>query len=190
MRGLLKIACLLAMLVAPWAASAAGNVPTGPCRLIDPSTCASTSDLVRSNGFVQALGHFADGGKASYFKSNRSISEQAVYGFGGSSDGVVVLPDKHYLFSGCPSRDCGGTAAAIVLNEYGQIEALGFSSFHCDGVCDDVRHLDFYFRKDSQDPALLAALKDWGTSDKLHKSLFHPEADDGINGRIDVHLIP
>ncbi|WP_430387985.1 hypothetical protein [Dyella sp. 20L07] len=190
MRGLLRMACLVACLVLmPLSARAAGLEP-GPCRLIDPSTCPSANELVRSSGFVEALGHFTTGGKASYFKAHRSLSEQALSGLGGSTENAVALPNKHYLFVGCTSRECRGDATAVILNEYGQIEALGFSSFHCDAVCDEARHLDFYFRKDTQDDALLAALKSWGTGDKLHKSLLRPEVDDGIDGRMDVHVIP
>ncbi|WP_199099693.1 hypothetical protein [Dyella sp. ASV21] len=188
MRGLLRIACLIAwLLLLPCSVALAAP---GPCRLIDPSTCPNANELARSNGFVQALGHFTTDSKASYFKSNRSLTEQAMSGLGGSGDSMVALPDRRFLFVGCPSRDCRGNATAIILNEYGQIEALGFSSFHCQDVCDDTRHLDFYFRKDSQDDALLATLKAWGTSDKLRRSLLHPEADDGIDSRMDVHVIP
>lgn len=190
MRRLIKAACLLALLIAPLAASAAGTMPSGPCRLIDPSTCPNTSELMRSTGFVQALGHFAEGVKASYFKANRSLSEQAASALGGQSDHVVVLDGKRYLFSGCPSHDCRGNAAAVILNEYGQIEAVGISSFHCDVQCDDARHLDFYIKTDAQDDTVLAALKTWGTSDTIRNGLFHPESDDGIAGRVDVHLIP
>ncbi|WP_157971328.1 hypothetical protein [Dyella sp. C9] len=187
---LLKIACLVALLCAPLIAAAAGAVPSGPCRLIDPTTCSTTSDLARASGFTEALGHFASGTKASYFRSNRSLSEQLLSGLGGAAESVQALPDKNYLFAGCLSRDCGGIASAVIVNEYGQILAIGFSSFHCDSICDDQRYLDFYFRKDTQDDALVAALKSWGTSDKLHKSLIHPEADDNIEKRIDVHIIP
>jgi hypothetical protein len=190
MRMLIKMACLLALLVAPLMAVAAGAVPSGPCRLIDPTTCSNTADLARASGFTEALGHFASGSKGSYFRANKSLSEQALSGLGGAGEAVEALPDKNYLFAGCLSHDCGGIASAVILNEYGQIQAIGFSSFHCDAVCDDQRHLDFYFRKDTQDDALVAALKSWGTSDKLHKSLIHPEADDGIEARIDVHIIP
>lgn len=190
MRRLIKAACLLALLMAPWAASAAGSMPSGPCRLIDPSTCPSTSELVRAQGFVQALGHFAEGLKVGYFKPDRSLSEQAASALTGQSANVIVLDGKRYLFSGCPTRDCRGNAAAVILNEYGQIEALGISSFHCAAQCDEVRHLDFYVKSDAQDDAVLAALKAWGTSDNVRSGMFHPEADDGIAGRMDVHSIP
>lgn len=190
MRGLLKMALLAALLFAPMILAAAGVVPPGPCRLIDPTTCPTNNELARASGFTQALGHFVSGSKASYFKPNRPLSEQVLQGLGGPTENVVALPDKHYLFSGCLSRDCGGIASAVIVNEFGQIEAVGFSSFHCDTVCDESRYLDFYFRKDTQDEALLSALKAWGTSDKLHGSLFHASSDDGLDGRMDVHLIP
>ena len=190
MRRLIKAACLLALLIAPFAASAAGSMPSGPCRLIDPSTCPNTGELVHAQGFVQALGHFAEGMKVGYFKADRTLSEQAASALTGQSANVVVLDGKRYLFSGCPSHDCRGNAAAVVLNEYGQIEALGISSFHCGAQCDDVRHLDFYIKTDAQDDTVVAALKAWGTSDNIRNGLFHPEADDGIAARTDVHLIP
>lgn len=145
---------------------------------------------MRSNGFVQALGHFAGSVKASYFKADRSVSEQALLALGGVADKMVSLPDSHYLFSGCTTRDCGGTAAAVILNEYGQIQGLAFSSFHCESTCDELRHLDFYVRKDDQDATVLAALKAWGTGDKLHNSLYRPEADEGLDKRVDIHVLP
>jgi hypothetical protein len=190
MRRLIKAACLLALLIAPLAVSAAGSLPSGPCRMIDPSTCPNTKELVRASGFAQALGHFSGNLKVGYFKSNSSLSEQALAALGGESEHVVPLGDKRYLFSACPPHDCKGDAAAVVVNEYGQIEALGISSFHCGASCEDVRHLDFYIKTDAQDDALLAALKAWGTSDNIHKALWHPEADDGIAARTEVHLLP
>ena len=94
------------------------------------------------------------------------------------------------MFTACPARECGGSAAAVIVNEYGQIEALGFSSYHCDTACDDFRHLDFYVRKDGDNQALIAALKAWGTGDPLKSTLWRPEADQGIENRMDVHTLP
>src|SRR5215469_16418699 len=105
MRGLLRMFVLLALLVAPFVASAANAAPTGPCRIIDPTTCSTNNALAHASGFTQALGHFVSGSKASYFKSDRSLSEQAMQGLGGPSEPVVALPDKHYLFAGCLSRE-------------------------------------------------------------------------------------
>ncbi len=170
--------------------SVSAATATGPCRMIDPSTCSDAKQLVRANGFVQALSHFSGDAKASYFSTNRTLSSQALSAFGGTAEPVLVLADKRYLFSACPSRDCAGSAAAIVLNEFGQIEGVAFSSFHCETGCEDFRHLDIYMRKDGQDDAVLAALKAWGTSDGLRKTLSRPEADDGIASRMDVHLLP
>lgn len=184
MRMLLKMACLLALWVTPLVATA------GPCRLIDPSTCPRTSDLVRASGFAQALGHFTGDGKASYFKSDKSISSQALDGLQGPAQNAVPLADQRYLFAACPSRDCGGSAVAVILNEYGQIEGLAFSSFHCDDICDNRRYLDIYMRKDGQDATVLSALKQWATGDELRKTLWHPEADNGLDQRMDVHLLP
>ncbi len=190
MRRLLSFACLMALLLLlPLAASAAA-APKGPCRMIDPSTCGNGNELARANGFIQALGHYAGSEKASYFKSSRSLSEQTLAGLTGAAQNVVQLSDNRYLFSGCPSRECGGNATAVVLNEYGQILGIAFSSFHCETACDDYRHLDFYFRKGDQDDTVLAALKAWGTGDKLHQSQNRPDADDGIDKRMDVHLLP
>jgi hypothetical protein len=101
-----------------------------------------------------------------------------------------VLADKRFLFTACPARECGGSAAAVILNEYGQIEALGFSSYHCDTACDDFRHLDFYVRKDGDNEALISELKAWGLGDPLKSTLWRPEADQGIESRVDVHLLP
>lgn len=189
MRKLLKLACLIAL---AWSASlsVSAATATGPCRLIDPSTCSDARQLVRANGFVQALSHFSGDTKASYFSTDRTLSSQALSAFGGTAAPVVPLADKRYLFSACPSRDCAGNAAAIVLNEYGQIEGVAFSSFHCETGCEDYRHLDIYMRKEDQDAAVLAALKAWGTSENLRKTLPRPEADDGIDKRMDVHLLP
>jgi hypothetical protein len=189
-RLLLKSAYLVALLIAPALVSAAGTLPAGPCRLIDPSTCSNTNELVKSSGFAQALGHFANSAKASYFRSNRSLSEQALTALGGAPENVVRLEDKHFLFAAAPPHDRGGDAAVVILNEFGQIEALGFSSFHCDVSCEDHRYLDFYVRKDAQDEAVLAALKTWGTSDKIHKAVWRSDADDGLDGRMALHLLP
>lgn len=188
---LMRIVCLVLLLcVVPWTVFAATAAPAGPCRMIDPSTCANANQLIRANGFVTALGHFAGSDKVNYFRGNRTVSEQALDGLGGSSATVTVLADKRYLFSACPGRDCGGSAAAIIVNEYGQIEAIGFSSFHCDTACDDFRHLDFYVRKDGDNDVLVAALKAWGTGDPLKSTVWRPEADQGIDARMNVHTLP
>ncbi|WP_445146118.1 hypothetical protein [Dyella sp. Tek66A03] len=189
-RLLIKSACLLAVLIAPSVVSAAGSLPPGPCRLIDPSTCPNANELVKSSGFAQALAHFANSTKASYFRSNRSLSEQALTALGGTPENVVRLEDKRFLFAAAPSHDRGGDAAVVILNEFGQIQALGFSSFHCDVACEDHRYLDFYVRKDTQDETVLAVLKTWGTSDKIHKAVWRSDADDGLDGRTAVHLLP
>ncbi|HET6554944.1 MAG TPA: hypothetical protein VFG49_15565 [Dyella sp.] len=189
MRKLFGLACLIAL---AWSLSAsvwAADKPAGPCRLIDPSTCSSASELSRASGFTTALGHFVGDEKASYFSSKRSLSAQALSAFSGQQYNVVLLGNGRYLYSACPARDCTGNAAAIVVDEYGKIEALGFSSFHCDTGCDDYRYLDIYVRKDGQDDAVLAALKQWGTSDRL-RDVGRPGADDGIDKRMDVHLLP
>jgi len=186
-----RLACfILLLLVVPasvWAATAA---PVGPCRMIDPTTCANANQLARASGFATALGHFAGGSKVSYFQGNRSVSEQALAALGGSSPSVQTLANDRYLFSACPTRECGGSAAAIIVNEYGQIEALGFSSYHCDTACDDFRHLDFYVRKDGDNATLVAALKAWATADALKSTMWRPDADQGLDGRINVHTLP
>ncbi|WP_267222477.1 hypothetical protein [Dyella silvae] len=188
---LLQAVCLIALLlIMPWSASSAEGVPAGPCRMIDPSTCVNAKDFSHASGFSEALGHFIGSSKVSYFQSDRSLSGQAMSGLGGAGAGVVTLADKRYLFSACPSRDCRGSAAAIIVNEYGQIEALGFSSFHCDAACDDYRHLDFYVRKNGDNDPLIAALKNWATSDSLRKTLPSTDADNGIDGRTSIHVLP
>lgn len=191
MRNLLRIAVLVLLLsIVPCSVFAATAAPVGPCRMIDPSTCANANDLARSNGFTQALVHFTGTAKVNYFRGNRGLNDQALSALGGSSATVQELADKRYLFSACPARDCGGSAAAVIVNEYGQIEALGISSFHCDTACDDFRHLDFYVRKDGDNETLVAALKAWGTGDALKRTVWRPEADEGIDTRMDVHTLP
>lgn len=188
---LVRIVCLVLLLaIVPCSVLAATAAPVGPCRMIDPSTCATANQLTRANGFATALGHFTGDDKVNYFRGNRSVSEQALSALGGSSPLVQVLADNRYLFSACPSRECGGSAAAIIVNEYGQIEALGFSSYHCDTACDDFRHLDFYVRKDGDNVPLIAALKAWATGDALKSTMWRPEADQGIDGRTNVHTLP
>jgi hypothetical protein len=188
---LLQAACLVVLLlIMPCAASAAVGVPSGPCRMIDPSTCGNANDIARASGFSEALGHFTGSSKVSYFQSNRSLSGQALTGLGGSSASVMPLSDKRFLFSACPARDCRGSAAAIIVNEYGQIEALGFSSFHCDAACDEYRHLDFYVRKDGDNDALITALKSWATGDSLRKTLSSADADKDIDVRTSIHVLP
>ena len=188
---LMRIVCVLLLLsVVPCSMFAATAAPAGPCRIIDPSTCANANQLAHANGFVTALGHFVGDDKVNYFRGSRSVSDQALSALGGSSATVQVLADNRYLFTACPARECGGSAAAIIVNEYGQIEALGFSSYHCDTACDDFRHLDFYVRKDGDNQALIAALKAWGTGDPLKSTVWRPEADQGIENRMDVHTLP
>ena len=188
---LMRIVCLVLLLsVVPCSVFAATAAPAGPCRIIDPSTCANANQLAHANGFVTALGHFAGDDRVNYFRGSRSVSDQALSALGGSSATVQLLADNRYLFTACPARECGGSAAAIIVNEYGQIEALGFSSYHCDTACDDFRHLDFYVRKDGDNQALIAALKAWGTGDPLKSTVWRPEADQGIENRMDVHTLP
>ncbi len=189
-RLLVKSACLIAVLIAPSLALAAGTLSPGPCRLIDPSTCSNANELVKSSGFAQALGHFANSAKANYFRSNRTLGEQALTALGGAPEEVVLLGDKRFLFAATPPHDRGGDAAVVILNEFGQIQALGFSSFHCGVTCEDHRYLDFYVRKDTQDETVLAALKTWGTSDRIRKALWRSDADDGLGGRTAVHVLP
>lgn len=191
MCNLLRIVVLVLLLsIVPCSVFAATAAPVGPCRMIDPTTCANANELARANGFTQALVHFTGTSKVNYFRGSRPLDDQALSALGGSSAAVQELADKRFLFSACPARDCGGSAAAIIVNEYGQIEALGFSSFHCDTACDDYRHLDFYVRKDGDNDTLIAALKAWGTGDALKRTMWRPEADDGIDQRMDVHTLP
>lgn len=189
MRKLFGLACLIVLALSVSASVWAADKPTGPCRMIDPTTCTSANELSRASGFSSALGHFVGDERASYFGSKRSLSSQALAAFSGQQYNVVQLSNGHYLYSACPARECSGNAAAIVVDEYGKIEGLGFSSFHCDTGCEDFRYLDIYVRKDGQDDAVLAALKQWGTSDRLREA-GRPGADDGIDKRLDVHLLP
>jgi hypothetical protein len=191
MSKLVRIACaVLLLLLVPCSVFAANAVPQGPCRMIDPTTCADANQLSRASGFATALGHFAGAGKVNYFRGSISVSEQALSALGGSSPSVQVLANNRYLFTACPARECGGSAAAVIVNEYGQIEALGFSSYHCDTACDDFRHLDFYVRKDGDNVPLIAELTAWATGDKLKGTMWRPDADQGIDKRTDVHTLP
>nr|WP_199043790.1 hypothetical protein [Dyella sp. ASV24] len=188
---LARIVCfMLLLLLVPSTVLAATAAPVGPCRMIDPSTCANANQLAHANGFATALGHFAGDNKVSYFRGNRSVSEEALAALGGSSPSVQALAGSRYLFTACPTRECGGSAAAVIVNEYGQIEALGFSSYHCETACDDFRHLDFYVRKDGDNVTLLAALKAWATGDALKSTMWRPDADQGLDGRSSVHTLP
>lgn len=190
MRKLWKLACLVVLAWGATFTTFATSAPRGPCRLIDPSTCADAKELARAKGFMQELAHFIGDAKASYFSTDRTVSSQAMSAFSGAPDGMTQLSPNRYLFAACPDRECDGSAAAIMLNEYGQIKGLVFSSFHCETGCEDYRHVDIYMRKDDQDDGVLAALKAWATSDKLRKTVGRPEADEGIDKRMDVHLIP
>jgi hypothetical protein len=160
------------------------------CSIGDPTTCPSTSDLAWSPGFSAAITRFAGNKKVSYFRSNRSLSEQALSGLGGPPEERVELPGKRYLFSACPLHDCAGNAVAVILDAQGAIQALGFSSFHCEQKCDlSHRHLDFYLHQGARDESLVIALRAWGTGEQIRTLLHDPTVDDRINERTDIHFL-
>ena len=157
-----------------------------PCVMSKLSTCSNTSMLAWSPGFGTAVKKFIGITRVSYFRHAKSLSWQALYGLSGPPEEPLRLPENRYLFSACPAHDCGGQAAAIILDDQGNIEAIGISSFHC---CEphvdlDHRYLDFYIRRGASADKLIAALKDWGTGSTVTSMLKDPHDDDGIAGRI------
>jgi len=179
--------CLLSAILARAAASAPDN-----CEMSKPLTCSNTSWLSWSPGFAIAVTGFIGHTRVSYFRPKKTLSWQALYGLSGPPGQRVRLPDNRYLFSACPAHDCGGQAAAIILDDQGNIEAIGFSSFHC---CEphtnlDHRYLDFYVRRGASADSLIAELKNWGNGLTVTSMVHDPRDDDGIASRISTHLLP
>src|SRR5271166_1696657 len=131
------------------------------CVMTKPSSCSNTSWLSRSPGFATKVKQFIGGSEVNYFRAAKTLTWQALYGLGGPPQERLPLPDNRHLFGACPAHDCGGQAAAIILDDYGTIEAIGFSSFHC---CEphtrlDHRYLDLYVRRGASADKLIAELK-------------------------------
>jgi hypothetical protein len=178
--------CLLSAILAQAVASA-----LDPCVMSKPSTCSDTSWLSWSPGFATAVKGFIGHTRVSYFRPKKTLSWQALYGLGGPPEERLRLPENRYLFSACPAHDCGGQAAAIILDDQGNIQAIGFSSFHCCEPHTDLNHryLDFYVRRGASADILIAELKNWGTGSTITSMLHDPHDDDGIASRISTHLL-
>lgn len=179
--------CLFSALLAKAVASA-----PSPCVMSQPTTCSNTGWLHWSPGFSDKVKRFIGPAKVTYFRHNRSLSWQALYGLGGPPEERVPLPGHRYLFSACPAHDCGGQAAAIILDDRGEIEAIGFSSFHCCEPHPDLHHryLDFYVTRGASAESLIAALREWGMGSTVTSMLQDAHLDDGIYNRISTHLLP
>ena len=133
---------------------------------------------------------FIGTGKVNYFRHDRALDWQALYGLGGPPDERKALPGGLFLFAACPAHDCGGQAAAIVLDAHGAIEGIGFSSFHCANRCDvDHRYLDFYVRRGATADTIMSALTEWGHGPAIRSLLQDPKVDDGLAERTTVKLL-
>jgi hypothetical protein len=138
-----------------------------------------------------AVKGFIGQSKVNYFRPAKPLSWQALYALGGVPEDRLRLPDNRYLFGACPAHDCGGQAAAIILDDHGTIEAIGFSSFHC---CEprtnlDHRYLDLYVRRGAAANTLIAELKNWLTGETVTSLLNDRHDDDGISSRISAHFL-
>jgi hypothetical protein len=178
------------LILAAASAHSADNAPIR-CVLSSPLSCPNTNYLSWSSGFAAAVTRFIGNGKADYFRPNQTLSWQALYGLGGPPDDRKSLLGGLFLFAACPAHDCAGQAAAVVLDDHGAIEAIGFSSFHCADKCDfDHRYLDFYVRRGPTADTLISALTEWGHGPGIRSLLHDPRVDDGLAGRTAIELLP
>ena len=160
------------------------------CVLSDPTTCPTTNDLSWSPGFADAVTRFLGSSRVDYFRHDRALDWQALYGLGGPPDERKALPRGLFLFAACPPHDCGGQAAAIVLNGQGRIEGIGISSFHfAPGSELDHRYLDFYVRRGPNADTVISALTEWGHGPGIRSFLQNPNVDDGLADRTTVQLL-
>jgi hypothetical protein len=183
--GLLTLCHLLLFLALPVAAA------TDFCVMTKPTTCSNTSWLSWSPGFATAVKKFIGQSKVNYFRSAKALSWQALYGLGGPPQERLSLPDNRYLFGACPAHDCGGQASAIILDDDGSIEAIGFSSFHCceSNTILDRRYLDLYVKRGASADTVITELKSWLIGSVVTSMLSDPRVDDGIDSRIAVNLL-
>jgi hypothetical protein len=182
---LLAIFQLLAVMALPVASA------SDSCVMTKPSSCSNTGWLSWSPGFATAVRGFIGQSTVNYFRAGKPLSWQALYALGGVPEERLELPENRYLFGACPPHDCGGQAAAIILDDHGTIEAIGFSSFHC---CEahtvlDHRYLDLYVRRGASADTLIGELKSWLTGSTVTAMLNDPHDDDGIDSRIALHLL-
>ena len=193
MRSLLTLtAAFAAALYSAHAAVASDSAGAAPihCVVSNPLSCPNTNYLSWSPGFGAAVTGFLGPKKADYFRANQTLSWQAQYGLGGPPDPRKSLPGGLFLFGACPPHDCAGQAAAIVLNDHGAIEGIGFSSFHCGGKCDfDHRYLDFYVRRGPTSDTVATILNEWGHGSGIRSMLHDPKVDDGLTARTTVELV-
>jgi hypothetical protein len=184
----IRSAFLITVLGATSVHSAAN--PPIRCLLRDPTSCPTTNYLSWSPGFEDAVTRFIGTTKVNYFRHDRALDWQALYGLGGPADDRKALPGGLFLFAACPAHDCGGQAAAIVLDAHGSIKGIGFSSFHCANRCDvDHRYLDFYVRRGPTADTVISALTEWGHGPAVQSLLQDPRVDDGLVERTTVKLV-
>ncbi len=180
---------LICLLVAMRDEVAAGT-PVA-CALRDPLSCSNTNSLSWAPGFGAAISGFFGNRMASYFVGNTALSSQALDGLGGPPAERKSLSSGLFLFSACPAHNCGGQAVAVVLDNHGQIKAVGFSSFHCETQCDvDHRYLDFYVARGPMSDSIVSSLSAWGSSQSIRDALTDAHVDDGIAKRTVTHLVP
>jgi hypothetical protein len=130
-------------------------------------------------------------GRASYFRRNGTLGSQALFGLHGPPEERKSVAGNLFLFGACPAHQCGGQAAAVILNNLGVVKAMGFSSFHCEARCDlGHRYLDFYVARGPASDLLVSALVEWGRGSSIRALLEDPHVDDGIEGRTVTHLLP
>lgn len=160
------------------------------CVISDPTSCPTTNDLSWSSGFEEAVTRFIGTTNVDYFRHDRALAWQALYGLGGPPSDRKALTSGLFLFAACPAHDCAGQAAAIVLDTHGAIDGIGFSSFHCANRCDvDHRYLDFYVRRGPMADTVISALTEWGHGPGIRSLLQDPKVDDGLAVRTTVKLL-
>ena len=159
------------------------------CLVNSPTTCPNTNFLSWAPGFDKAVARFTRGLESIYFGAKSALKDEALLGLGGPPQERVELPGHRYLFSACPPHDCAGNAVAVILDAHGNVQALGFSSFHCGLGCDiHHRYLDFYIRQGLDQDPLIEALWEWGTGDTSHPNF--PEANIGLKTRLHIYPVP
>ncbi|HEU4669141.1 MAG TPA: hypothetical protein VFR91_00410 [Dyella sp.] len=179
----------LVLMAALACSSHAVAMSTAACTATKPAHCTSVNPLVWSVTFRQRIGHFLGNAKVSYFQADRPLASQALLGLGGPPDPPVALGGGRYLFSACPPHDCGGNAAATILDGSGRVLAVGFSSFHCSEGCESERYVDLYVRGPQADASLVAALKAWATGPRVRSLLADPGVDEALGERTAIHLL-
>lgn len=150
------------------------NAPLIRCNVKNPTSCPNTNILSWSPGFAEAVRGFLGTGDVSYFRKDRPLTEQALFGLGGPPDPRMQLPGNLLLFGACPPHECAGQAAAIVVSVHGAIEGVGLVSYHCGTKCDlDHHYLDLYLRRGSLAGRAEHALYEWGGGSTVITAL-HP----------------